>query len=96
MRYLSDPGPQDTLHGADLYHIWDGACPIPIYHVTIRIKLGLVGIEGNHPSSTRDRLLGSYRSRVSCNHAPPAYIRVGRDPLERHLHLRQYKPPHRT
>jgi len=65
MRYLSDPGPQDTLHGADLYHIWDGACPIPIYHVTIRINLGLVGIEGNHPSSTRDRLLGSYRSRVS-------------------------------
>ena len=27
--------------------------------------------------------------------SPPGYIRAGRDPLERHQHLRQYKPPHR-
>ena len=49
-------------------------------HVTSRIDLELVGIEKNYPSSTRCRLLGSYRSRVSCNLTPPAYIRVGKDP----------------
>ena len=47
------------------YQIWDGACLIPIQHITSQIGLELVGIEGNHPSSTRARLLGSYRSRVS-------------------------------
>ena len=62
---LSDPGPQDTWHGTDQCYIWDGACLLPIRHVTSRIDLKLVGIVRNHPSSTRCRLLGSYRSRVS-------------------------------
>ena len=43
---------------------WDGACSTPIHHVTSRVDLELVGIGANYPSSTWDRLLGSYRLRV--------------------------------
>ena len=40
---LSDPGPRDTLRGTVQYPIWDGACLIPIRHVTTRKNLEPVG-----------------------------------------------------
>ena len=43
----------------DQYKIWDGACPIPICFATSPVDLELVGIDGNHLSSTREGLLGS-------------------------------------
>ena len=36
----------------DQYEIWDGACPIAICFVTSPVDLDLVGIDGNHLSST--------------------------------------------
>ena len=51
--------------GATGYLMWHSSVPdmgwaslIPMCHVTSRVDLELVGIEGNHPSSTRCRLLG--------------------------------------
>ena len=67
-----------TWHGSVLDMGW--GCLIPIRHVTSRIDLELVGIEGNYSNSTRGRLLGSYGSRVPRNLASLAYIWAGKDP----------------
>ena len=47
-----------------------------------RIRVELVGIEGNYLSSTRERLVGSYRFRASCNLVPQDHIRVDRHSLQ--------------
>jgi len=79
-----------------------GAClypyVIPIRHVTshviTRVDLKLVDIDRNHLSNTLKGLLDSYRSRVSCNLAPPAYIRAGKDPSRgRTLHNLSHTHP---
>jgi hypothetical protein len=76
-----DPGPRDYAHGIEYSRIRDGHVTYLISIVTTRIQVGLVGTEGNYPSSTRVLLLN------------PEYIRAGRDLLLSITNLNQYKPP---
>ena len=70
---------EDVRPGAMGYPMWHGsvpymggACLIPMHHVTSHVDLELVGMKRDHTSSTRDMLLGSNRSRVSCNYGRTA------------------------
>ena len=63
--------------------------------VTTQIGVELVAVQRKLPDPVVVGLQ-LYSARTFHVTLSPRYIRAGRDPLETHQHLRQYKQPHRT
>ena len=64
--------------------------------ITIRIGIELAAVQRKLPDCVVVGLQVYSARTFHVTLSPPENIRAGRDPLEIHLHLRQYKPPHRT
>jgi len=60
--------------------------------ITIRIGVKLAAVQKKLPDCVVVELQ-LYSARIF--HVPPGYIKAGKDPLETHQHLRQYKQPQR-
>ena len=64
--------------------------------VTTRIGIGLAAVQRKLPDYIVVGLQLYSARTFHVTLSPPGYIRADRDPLQRHLHLRQYRQPHRT
>ena len=88
------PGAAGLLVGIKYSRVRDSSWMYLTSFVTTRIVIELVAVQRKLPNCVvvRFQLCSARTFHVTL---PPGYIRAGRDPLERHQHLRQYKP-HRT
>ena len=89
------PGVAGLLIGIECSRVSDSLWMYLTSFVTTRIGIELAAVL----RKLLDRAvvgLQLYSVRTFYVTLSPGYIRADRDPLKRHQHLRQYKPPHRT
>ena len=89
------PGAAGLLIGTERSRVRDSSWMYLTSFVTTQIGVELAAVQRKLPDYVVVGLQ-LYLARTFHVTLAPRYIRVGKDPLKRHQHLRQYKQPHRT
>ena len=95
-RELVRPGEAGLVIGIECSRVRDSSRIHLTSIVTTQIGVGLAAVQRKLPDRA---VVGLQLYSIRTFHitlSSRIYIRTGRDPLEEHQHLRQYKQPHRT